>query len=389
MKKPTMLYASPFWPIESGISNYSSMLVQGLCEYFDVTLLVDGYKVKDSDIDKKFPILQYDGGHDYGMYDVILCNLGNQAAYHGYIYELMLHTPCWAIMHDGSLYYLTTGFYDKRQTLFTKIYEIGGPQALCDVKDEMVAHTKKDTMENPLIAMRHPLHQEVLSAARGIFVHSHYLREELLRSNEAWPIARIDIVQEIPSVPSKKQYLRTKYKLSDRDIIIAAFGFIDKTKQNLLSCKAIERYNETHEQKIHYIMCGKGYEGDPFLGNYIHKTDFISNEDFFSAMADADIVLNLRYPYKGETSATLVQAMGLGLPCVVTDIGWFSEVPNACVKKVPWDITSEGLCDVIEDMLAQDLTKMKNAARTYVMEKCSKETVAKVIAQTIGTQVQL
>ena len=35
MKRATMLYASPFWPLKSGISNYSSCLLQVLKKYYE------------------------------------------------------------------------------------------------------------------------------------------------------------------------------------------------------------------------------------------------------------------------------------------------------------------------------------------------------------------
>ena len=72
MDKPNLLYVSPFWPMKSGISEYSESLVFGLKEYFDITLLVDNYKVENKKLQKEFKILNYDNTMDYSDYKYIL-----------------------------------------------------------------------------------------------------------------------------------------------------------------------------------------------------------------------------------------------------------------------------------------------------------------------------
>ena len=47
MKKPSLLYASPFAPMKSGISDYSEILVYALKNEFEITLLIDDYKLEN------------------------------------------------------------------------------------------------------------------------------------------------------------------------------------------------------------------------------------------------------------------------------------------------------------------------------------------------------
>lgn len=59
-------------------------------------------------------------------------------------------------------------------------------------------------------------------------------------------------------------------------------------------------------------------------------------------MEKADICLNLRYPYMGESSGTLARLVGLGKCCIVNDIGSFAELPdNACIKLPSVDLMTE------------------------------------------------
>ncbi len=54
-------------------------------------------------------------------------------------------------------------------------------------------------------------------------------------------------------------------------------------------------------------------------------------------MAAADVHVNLRSPTMGETSGTAIRALTLGKPLVVSDVGWFAELPDDVALKVPVD----------------------------------------------------
>ena len=47
MPKPSLLYASPFPPQRSGISECSAALVRALSGFFRVTLYTDNYEIDD------------------------------------------------------------------------------------------------------------------------------------------------------------------------------------------------------------------------------------------------------------------------------------------------------------------------------------------------------
>lgn len=84
-KKPSLLYASPFPPKKSGISDYSVVLVKALSKIFDITLYIDDYIITEESI-KDFPVLVH--GKDnvsFNKFDYLIYNIGNNPAYHKYI----------------------------------------------------------------------------------------------------------------------------------------------------------------------------------------------------------------------------------------------------------------------------------------------------------------
>jgi glycosyltransferase involved in cell wall biosynthesis len=54
-------------------------------------------------------------------------------------------------------------------------------------------------------------------------------------------------------------------------------------------------------------------------------------------MAGSDVLVNLRHPTMGETSGSVVRGLSLGKPLVVSDVGWFAELPDDVALKVPPD----------------------------------------------------
>ena len=106
---------------------------------------------------------------------------------------------------------------------------------------------------------------------------------------------------------------------------------------------------------------------------------FAPMDDFVGYLAACDIVLNLRYPTVGESSGTLLRALGLGKAVMVSEIGSFAEFPDDVCLKVPVGAGEE---DVIFEYLnllmsRPDVAKALGArARCYVERECNWDLVA-------------
>ena len=54
-------------------------------------------------------------------------------------------------------------------------------------------------------------------------------------------------------------------------------------------------------------------------------------------MAACDVLVNLRSPTMGETSGSVIRGLALGKPMLVSDVGWFGELPDGVALKIPVD----------------------------------------------------
>ncbi len=105
----------------------------------------------------------------------------------------------------------------------------------------------------------------------------------------------------------------------------------------------------------------------------------LSELEFRQQLGKADILLNYREYYHGETSYAALEAMREGVVPIVRDIGWFSELPDNAVKKAPTpgDVAI-ALQELIDDK--EQRAKMSVACYDYVLKKHSPAVYAKQLA---------
>jgi glycosyltransferase involved in cell wall biosynthesis len=98
----------------------------------------------------------------------------------------------------------------------------------------------------------------------------------------------------------------------------------------------------------------------------VERMDYVPEERMWSLMAACDVLVNLRYPTMGETSGSVIRALALGQPLLVSDVGWFSELPDDAVLKVPVDDYEVATIEAALTVAADHGATLGAAARAYV-----------------------
>ena len=96
-------------------------------------------------------------------------------------------------------------------------------------------------------------------------------------------------------------------------------------------------------------------------------------------MAACDVIVSLRAPSMGETSAAALQALALGKPLVVSELGWFAELPRDVARHIPVGGPEiEVLAEALEELTGdEDLRRTMGAAAVeYVRSEHDVERVA-------------
>ena len=112
------------------------------------------------------------------------------------------------------------------------------------------------------------------------------------------------------------------------------------------------------------------------LTDGVTRLDYVPEEGLWALMAACDVLVNLRYPTMGETSGSAIRALSLGKPLVVSDVGWFHELPDDVALKVPVDeLEVEVLAAALQVALDHG-AQLGGAAREYAARELDVARVA-------------
>jgi glycosyltransferase involved in cell wall biosynthesis len=329
-------------------------------------------------------VLRYRDAAEWDRFDFKLYNVGNNPWYHCYIYEAALRHPGTVILHDAVLYYLYTGYHQTRELFFQEVFEQEGPLGVALFKE--MSKTGLDFLQfrQPELL---PLNRELIDSGNAFLVHSSYTLNKIKKRAKG-PIRsrQVNMVVRPPDVPTERAGIRNRFGIPPRATLVASFGFIAPTKLNHVVCEAIQRVDALHPGRIFYLMVGEGDYVDQYLGASIRKTGFVTEEEFDQYLACADLVVNLRYPSMGETSAALLRALSFARPCVVCNDGWFSELRgDVAVKLDP--VPEESLREMLYEVMLAYLEHPKlfevlgRRAQEWVKAECCVTKISAQIAQ--------
>jgi glycosyltransferase involved in cell wall biosynthesis len=157
------------------------------------------------------------------------------------------------------------------------------------------------------------------------------------------------------------------------DPLIGCFGFLNMNKRipQLLEAFASLR---RHRPGARLLLAGSS--GERFdLGRHlerlglvdgVERLDYVPEDRMWSLMAACDVLVNLRYPTMGETSGSVIRALSLGKALVVSDVGWFAELPDHVALKVPVDGLEVPMLEAALAFAAEHREQLGVAARNHV-----------------------
>jgi len=130
---------------------------------------------------------------------------------------------------------------------------------------------------------------------------------------------------------------------------IGVFGIVQKHKHVNLILEAMRDTVEQSEKQVsdqprfHFHIYGELDSGCltlPDLAKEFGLTRYVTfhghqpESEFIRALRSVDVCISLRYPTLGETSAIVSRTIQLGIPTIVSNVGWYAELPD-CVVKLP------------------------------------------------------
>lgn len=381
MGLPTLAYFSPLPPARSGIADYSQELLPFLAEYADLTLFVEDPAGVAPHLTHQFNIQPQ--AHYQPHFDATLYQMGNSDFHEG-MYRLMNRYPGFVVLHDSVLHHFIAHRTAGRDNTPAYSREMGYALGPAGVRTAWFA--SHNYQPYPLTI---PLNNRIIDLSLGLIVHSRYLQQQI----EAYRSDRP--VQHIPALitPQASHSRRASLPWPADSLIFASVGAITDVKRLDLALQAFASLHQTLPNS-RYLIVGDLPTDSPLptlianlnLSSVVHLVGYAPTlHDFIDWVATADVILNLRYPTLGETSAAALRALAAARPVIVFDVGWYSELPHRVALKVP--AMDEPALLTAMNQLAQNQFQrqaMGQAGLEYVKREHAPGRVAHQYAQTLA-----
>ncbi|MBW4029739.1 MAG: glycosyltransferase [Acidobacteria bacterium] len=372
---------TPLPPEPSGIADYNAMLLTAMARDARVHLTAI---VRDDARDLRAPVgVAVVAQRDYRPedYDIDLYHVGNNPTFHGYMFQAALHRPGVTVLHDPAILDLVEVLLgDRRQRIFEVevAYNLG-----CSERDEETLQHEIATWDRTRLLMS----RRLIESSTTTLVHSRWAAQHLRSRFGDVNVRTVPFAVDLGDTddvdrPDSPLVLGVFGNLSFHKRVpevVAAFAAARERGLDARLVVAGRRDSPAAEHRIATLI-------DEFaLHDVVDVAVDVDVTRFRSLQRDCDVVVGLRWPTAGETSASLLECFALAKAAIVSDIPQNREFSDEFCWRVSVDADAEHE-QLVTAMLraAEDLTATRRAgraARDFVSRHFRVEDVAKIYVE--------
>lgn len=310
-------FLGPVPPTATGIATYDRAVLDGLARI--------GF-TRELPIDVVWPVDErkaaYVPAYRLGVYQ-----LGNNVDFHLQIYRTAWQAPGLVVLHDLALDDFVRG-----------LQSVSDPLGYVAVREALQARDRlRSTDAGRNEPLRTPWAAAIARRSRGIVVHSQFCRRYLEEFGCKTPIyvvphPPVETVEAIEGSAARGRALRGRAEARGATALVVAVGDMNQAKR----LDAVLRAATALDPGVHVALVGRKvqtFDVWPLvhasgLGDRVHVEQDVSDQDFLGWIHAADVVVDLRFPHRGEESGSLARAMQVGRPTVLSATGTYLDVPD-------------------------------------------------------------
>jgi glycosyltransferase involved in cell wall biosynthesis len=307
-----VLHVGPLPPTPSGVADYAAELVPHLARRVDLTLAVAD-DAPATWVGETRPVSSVDPRR----FDALLYQIGNHR-FHGYAIAMLQRWPGVVVLHEAVLHHLFADLHLSRGRAGAYVRE-AGISGGADAAGRALATALGDA---PPAWYDQPMLGRVARAARGLIVHSRQARAATLR---ACPGASVEVIHLASAPP-------VEIEEPDGPFTVGVFGGLTPEKRVRSVVRAVGRLADAR-----LLLVG---EPSPSLGlgelpPSVTMTGRVEADEMERLIGRCHVCVQLRWPTAGEASAATLRVLRRGRPTIVSDCGWFAELPNDAIVPIP------------------------------------------------------
>ena len=318
---------SPLRPARTDISHYTLRVLPALARHFDITVWTER-PYWPLEMEAYGRVRQWDGGSWAALNaaDVTIYHLGNNALFHGWIWDVARHHPGVVVLHDTRLHEFFAG----------QLLAAGGGTAYLDAvrrcHGDAAAATAAQVVDGRIaasaLADSIPLTGLALENARGAIVHTEAAFNDVAALGRC-SVLQLDLPYDAGPPPVSRAW--------DGTLQLVVFGYLGGNRRLNALLEAIASFPD--RQRLRLAILGELEEPEAIagriaalaIGDLVRVHGFLPEEELDRMLDGAHLAVNLRYPTMGEASGSQLRIWSRGLASLVTRTGWYAELPPETV----------------------------------------------------------
>ena len=301
-------------------------------------------------------------------FDIVVVSVGDNFAYHAGIFPLLDNAGCLGIFHDFFLYNLFQGWLQDQGRGRTEGWRRGKQVSeVAAVYGAPLAGLAGQAADGALpletIAARLPMTEWVARRCSGALGHAQFYLDRLIAACAGpvavgpLPVSGRGVVPLEPRDGDKVTLLTVGVMnpnkcVADAIAAIAASPRLART----LDYRLVGPIEPAEAERLRALARGHGYEGLSIIGPVDEAT-------LNQHLEAADIICCLRRPVLEGASGSAIEGLLAGRPVVVADAGFYAELPDEMVFKVPADIDAGALAAQLERLCGNDVLRRTAGAK--------------------------
>jgi glycosyltransferase involved in cell wall biosynthesis len=318
---PRVLHVGPLPPTPSGVADYAADLLPHLAELVDLTAVVAD--------DAPWPTVAMPFRRACelpGLPGLPLHQLGNHRV-HAWQLAPLAERPGVVLLHDALLHHLHADVWLERGRAGAYLREVVYDRGSARAALAAVAGRARPAWD------REPLIGRALDRARGLIVHSRHAAAAVLRAR---PRARVWSVHHGVAPPPAEVG-----EPPAAPFVVGSFGGLTPEKRVATLVAAFARLRAS-DPGARLLLVGERSPALPIeellaaegVADAVELTGRVDLAEMERLMRRCHVCVQLRWPTAGEASGVVLRALRLGRPTVVSDHGWFGELPADAVARV-------------------------------------------------------
>lgn len=377
-----LAFFGPMNPAQSGISDYDEELLPLLRKHHEVDVFTAAAAATSEGV---YPHGAFVARHRMRPYDLNLYQLGNSLI-HEVEYGYLFRYPGAVVFHDYCLHHARAKMLLQKGMVEEYLSEVGA------------AHPEAPRLKNAvygglagnLLLYYYPFVRLVLEASLAAAAHTDFVAEKLRITDT--PVIKIPM-----AVRMETDHAASEKSLYPGRFVIASFGLATQEKRITPVLKVI-RELRWYYPSVLYVIVGdvaRHYDLHSEIEMFgvqdaVEVTGRVDRAQFHRLMRRADVVVNLRYPSAGEMSATLLRALALGKPVLISRLQHLMEIPKEAAARIRPDNEQEEIFHYLWQLVENPSARQSysKAAWAYMNAHHTPEQMLEKYRELIETALQ-